>query len=221
MDMSGKGLCASAALALAVWAGPARGVDFRWGALGGYNHGLGARGEVVALHLSRDLPLGIGFGLGYTRLDPGHAGDARRIFINDATDGTPEKEGWFLDFRLDALWYVHAGRLQNAALFAGVRRDVFRGRFRFVGGNEDFTIEADDWGFGLGARGEVKLGRQLSLLGSIGFDYYPWSSLYGHDTRYSSDGSEDNGREGYAWRDADRAVNQPRFVPSVMLGLAW
>jgi hypothetical protein len=108
-----------------------------------------------------------------------------------------------------------------SASLALVRRDMFRGRFRFVGGNEDFTVEADDWGFGLGARGEVKLGRRLNLLGSVGFDYYPVSSLYGHDTRYSSDGTTVNGRAGYRWSDADKAVNQPRFVPSLMLGLAW
>jgi hypothetical protein len=206
---------------LALAARPARAVDVRWGVLGGYNHGLGARGEVVALRFSRTVPLGVALGFGYTRLDPGDAAAARRVFINDATDGTPEKSGYFLDFRLDVIWYLHVARLQHAGVYAGIRRDMFRGRFRFVGGNEDFTIEANDWGFGAGARGEIRLGRSVNLVGAFGIDLYPRSTLYGHDTNYSSDGSAENPRAGYDWKDADKAVNQPRLVPSLMVGIAW
>jgi hypothetical protein len=214
-------LLAAAGIVLGLAARPAAAVDFRWGLLGGYNHGIGARGEVVALHFARNVPLGVSFGLGYTSLDPGKPAAARRVFINDATDGTPEESGYFLDFKLDAIWYLKLPRFQHAGVFAGVRHDRFRGRFRYVGGNEDFTIEANDWGFGLGARGELRLFRGVNLLGSFGLDLYPVSTLYGHDSTYASNGGEGSGRDGYGWEDADKAVNQPRLVPSLMLGVAF
>ncbi len=208
-------------LALALYALPASAVDLRFDVLAGYHHGLGVRGEVAALHLFKGVPLGVMLGLGYTRLDPGNADDARQVFINDATDGTPEEEGYFLDFRLDGIWYLKSRRLENLGIFFGLRRDMFRGRFRYVGGNEDFTISANDWGLGAGARGELKLGRRINLIGAAGVDLYPFSKLYGHDTSYSSTGEGSNERDGYDWKDADKAVNQPRLVPSVMVGLAW
>ena len=43
-------------------------------------------------------------GIGYTTLDPGNASDARRIFINNATNGVPKKKGKAFDYRLDFMW---------------------------------------------------------------------------------------------------------------------
>ena len=40
---------------------------------------------------------------GYTQLNPSDALDARHIFINDNTNGTPQKKGRIFDFRLDFL----------------------------------------------------------------------------------------------------------------------
>ena len=208
-------------LALALPAKPARAVDLRWDVLAGYNFGLGIRGEMLAPHLFKGLPLGLMLGFGYTRLDPGDSSAVRQVFINDATDGTPQKDGYFLDFRLDGIWYLQNELFSNFGIFFGLRHDMFRGSFHYVGGNEDFTISADDWGVGWGARGEVKLSRSLSLLGSVGLDIYPFSCLYGHDTTYCSNGPSTNPKDGYTWRDADRAVYQPRLVPSLMAGLSW
>jgi hypothetical protein len=216
-----KKLALALPFALALLARPASAVDLRFDLLAGYNHGLGARGEVAALHLFKGMPLGVMLGLGYTRLDPGHADQARRVFINEATDGTPEKEGYFLDFRLDGIWYLQSRKLENLGIFFGLRRDMFRGRFRYVGGNEDFTVSANDWGLGAGVRGELKLSKHINLLGAAGLDLYPFSTLYGHDATYSSTGNNSNAREDFGWKDADKAINQPRLVPSVMVGLAW
>jgi hypothetical protein len=140
---------------------PARAVDVHWTALGGYNYGLGVRGEVMARDLFRTVPLGVSFGIGYTFRDPGNAAQARAIFINDATDGTPEKSGRFWDFKLDGIWFLKVRGLQSFGVFGGLRYDRFDGRFRYVGGNEDFTVSARDWGVGFGARGEVPLSRRF------------------------------------------------------------
>lgn len=219
-------LVRAAALALVLAPCAAHGVELRWGLLAGYNsdlgkNGLGARGEVVAARLFQSAPLGVSFGLGYTRIDPGDARAARRVFINNNTDGTPEKDGYFLDFKLDAIWYLQAKGFQNVGVFGGVRRDMFRGHFRYVGGNEDFVVKADDWGLGVGGRGELKIGRGINLLGSAGLDLYPASKLDGHDATYASNGGNTNTRDDYGWKDADKAINQPRLLWSLMVGIAF
>ncbi len=219
-------------LAVALVALPARAVDVRWSLLAGTSAptvtrpGLGLRAEVMAYDVFRTLPLGFMFGLGYTRVDPGDALLARKVFINQNTNGTPEKSGYFLDFRLDAIWFLEAKGFQRVGIFGGLRHDMFRGDFRYVGGNEDFEVRADDWGLGVGARGELRLTRALSLVGSVGLDFYPVSTLNGHDATYSSSGSKTNPRDNgegytYGWKDADKAINQPRLMPSLMVGIAW
>ncbi len=207
--------------AAAFTARPAAAVDLHYTGYAGYHFGTGVRAEAMARDLLRNVPLGLSLGVGYTLLDPGSPARARQVFINDATDGTPEKHGHFWDVRLDAIWFLRVKHLQSFGVFGGVRHDWFEGRFRFHGGNEDFTVTAHDWGVGLGARGEVPLSRRWALTFSGGLDWYPESTLYGHDTTYSSDGGSTNGRAGYGWGDADRAVNQPRLVPSLLVGITF
>ncbi|HVO19732.1 MAG TPA: hypothetical protein VMU15_10775 [Anaeromyxobacter sp.] len=219
-------------LATAVLALPARAIDLRWSAEVGTSAptitkpGLGGRLEVVAYDVFRGIPLGFSFGVGYTRVDPGDPLLARKVFVNQNTNGTPEKSGYVLDFKLDAIWFFHVKGYERVGIFGGLRHDMFRADFRYVGGDEDFEVTADDWGLGVGARGEMRLTRRLSLVGTVGLDFYPVSSLYGHDATYSSDGSSTNARDNgngytYTWKDADKAINQPRLMPSLMVGLAW
>jgi hypothetical protein len=219
-------------LAIALLALPARAVDFRWSLLAGTSAptvtkpGLGARGEVMAYDVFRSVPLGFMFGFGYTRVDPGDALFARKVFINQNDNGTPEKSGYFLDFKLDAIWFFHVKGYERVGIFGGLRHDMFRGDFRYVGGNEDFEVRADDWGLGIGGRGEMRLSRTFSLVGSVGLDFYPVSTLNGHDATYSSNGGNTNARDDgngntYGWKDADKAINQPRLMPSLMVGVAW
>jgi hypothetical protein len=219
-------------LCTALLALPAGAADLRWDVLVGtsvpkfFHAGLGARGEVLAYDLFHGVPLGFSFGLGYTRIDPGDALLARKVFINQNTNGTPEKSGYFLDLKLDAVWFLKVKGYQRVGIFAGLRHDMFRGDFRYVGGDEDFEVTADDWGLGIGARGELRLSGRLSLVGSVGLDFYPVSTLYGHDATYSSSGGATNARDNgdgytYGWKDASKAINQPRLMPSLMVGLGW
>lgn len=210
------------ALVLALAAGPASAVDLTWTALTGYQDGLGFRASGTAAKVVRDLPqLGFTLGAGYTSMDPGNAAAARRVFINDATDGTPEKSGYAWDLRLDAIWFVKVAHLADAGPFLGVRRNAFSGRFRYVGGNEDFTIESQAWGVGAGFRGNLPLSPRWCLAFSVGLDWFPVVTLYGHDTSYSSNGEIVNGRNGYTWADASAAVNRWSFLPSLLVGATW
>ena len=219
-------------LCTALLALPASAADIRWDVLVGtsapkfIHPGLGARGEVLAYDVFQHVPLGFSFGLGYTRVDPGNAAFARKVFVNQADNGTPEKSGYFLDFKLDAIWFLKVKGYQRVGIFAGLRHDMFRGDFRFVGGDEDFEVSADDWGLGIGARGEMRLSGRISLVGSVGLDFYPVSTLYGHDATYSSSGGSTNARQDnngytYGWKDAANAINQPRLMPTLMIGLGW
>jgi hypothetical protein len=221
---------AAALLALATPA-VARAVDLSWSGLAGYQEGYGIRILGTVSELAQDFPIGFQFGFGYTLRDPGAPAAARAVFINDATNGTPDNMGGHVwDLRADLVWLIHkAGKLENVGIFAGPRYSMFTGRFRFVGGNEDFLVESNSVGVGAGLRGELRLGARWSLAGAVGVDWYPKTSIYSHDATYSSTGNNVNPRakEGnaangyYGWADADRAVNQPKLVPSVLLGVAW
>ena len=58
----------------------------------GYNRGFSLTGNFTIYNIAEGLPGNIRFGIGYNRINPGNAGDARRIFINNATNGVPEKK---------------------------------------------------------------------------------------------------------------------------------
>ena len=75
----------------------------------GYNRGLGFQANFTALKPIESLPMHLRVGIGYTTLDPGNSSDARRIFINNATNGVPEKKGKAFDNLKDA--YSHFGKI--------------------------------------------------------------------------------------------------------------
>jgi len=45
--------------------------------------------------------------------------------------------------------------------------------------------------------------------------------MHGHDTTYYSDGETVNGREDYTYDDADEAINQPKVVPNISIGINY
>jgi len=206
---------------LALAARPAAAVDLSWSALAGYQDGMGLRLTGTAAHLVKDVPVGLAFGAGFASMDPGNAAAARRVFINDATDGTPQKSGYAWDLRLDAVWFFKVAHLTESGAFFGARRSVFAGRFRYIGGNEDFTVESTAWGVGLGFRGAIPLSTRWSLAFAAGLDWFPVLTLYGHDASYSSNGAIVNQRNNYTWADASSAINRPSLLPSLMVGASW
>lgn len=213
-------------LTLAASAQPARAVDYGFTLFGGYQDGVGTRLSATVGDLIPGAPVAFSAGVGYVLRDPGDALQARQVFINQNTNGTPQKSGRDWDLRLDVVYFFKVAGLSELGVFAGVRRSYFMGDFRYVGGNEDFEVTADQWGWGLGVRLGWAMSRDWSMTGQVGLDHYPTWSMTGHDATYASDGSIVNGRDNgngvaYAIRDADRAINQPKFVPSLLLGLTW
>ncbi len=72
----------------------------RAGFMTGYNRGFGFQANLTVFNFPGEFPFELRFGMGYTFLNPGNAADARRIFINNATNGEPEKKGGSFDMRL-------------------------------------------------------------------------------------------------------------------------
>jgi hypothetical protein len=215
-----------ALLSLIAAAAPARSADWALTFYGGYQQGAGGRLAGTVSDLVPNLPLAFSLGVGYTLRDPGNALLARQVFINQNDNGTPETSGRAWDLRLDAIYLLPISGLIDSGFYLGLRRSYFLGDFHYVGGNEDFEITSNQWGWGAGVRGGLAMSRDWSLTVSVGFDHYPSWSLTGHDATYASSGTIVNGRDngaGYSYTtaDADRAVNQPRFVPSVLLGVTW
>ncbi|MGD2069274.1 MAG: hypothetical protein PVI57_11420 [Gemmatimonadota bacterium] len=168
---------------------------------------------------SDQLPVEVRLRLGYTRNDPGDPARARRIFINNATNGTPEESGRVLDVDLDVLVASDAVPGESAYLYAGLRHGRFLANFRFIGGNEDFDVTTAEWGLGAGAESRFSLGSRTSLVITAGLDYFFPGRLTGHDTSYGPEGDDVNPRESFDYDDADDAVNQPGLRPVLLVGV--
>ena len=209
-----------AGLGLALLAAPAAAdTQLAGGLLLGYSGGPGAQLHGRVAHFAEAFPLGARLGIGYTSVDPGTPLDARRIFINDATNGTPEEKGWFWDFRFDMLYTLSSTVSREICVYGGPRYAMFTGNFNFVGGNEDFDITSKQWGFGIGLEGDFAMNPSTDFVILGGVEWFADSDLEGHDTVYGPDGETVNGRADYTFDDADAAVNQPQFEFRLMLGI--
>lgn len=194
---------------------------FSAGMQGGMNGGPGMQFQAGVEQLAKGFPFILRFGFGYTGKEPGNAAAARKIFINNATNGIPEKKGQTIDLRMDFLYNVNWFNWSRLYFVAGPRVTWFKGNFKYIGGNEDFDVKSKQWGLGLGLEKFYAMSPQIDLALGAGFDFYSKSTLQGHDTSYSPDGETVNGREDYEFEDADHAINQPFFVPRAMIGLNY
>lgn len=192
---------------------------FFGGLVFGYNGGFGGQLNFTMTSYQSGFPLSLRFGLGYTTTDPGIPADARKIFINDATNGTPEENGYIWDLRLDLL--IPFNFLYKSNIYAGARYSMFTANFDFVGGNEVFDINSNQFGLGGGVETQFLIVPNLFLVIGGGADYFFKSTIYGHDTSYSPDGDDVNPREGYSYDDADNAVNQPTIEGRFMIGINY
>jgi|WetSurMetagenome_2_1015567.scaffolds.fasta_scaffold00202_4 hypothetical protein len=192
----------------------------------GYNRGFGIQANITAYNFPKDFPLELRLGIGLSFLDPGNAADARRIFINNATNGVPEKNGRSLDLRFDFLFPKTVFGNTNSFLILGPRFSTFRGHFDYVDGNEVFDITSAQWGVGAGIENHFKLTHKLSLLLNYGLDVYLPSTLTGHDTSYSPNNDNVNAEENnqnndnpFTYKDANKAIRQPFLMPHLMIGV--
>jgi len=197
-------------------------------ALAGYNRGLGFQANVTASSFTKEFPFKLRFGLGYSFINPGDALDARRIFVNNNTNGTPEKKGRSLDLRLDFMISKQVFGLDDSYLIFGPRFSTFNGDFKYIGGNEDFEVKSHQWGIGAGIENHFKMTQNLNLVLAYGLDFYIPGTLTGHDTSYSPDNdnvnpARDNQNNDvyFIYKDANRAIRQPEFMPHLMLGVSF
>ncbi len=189
---------------------------FSVGGMLGYDSGLGVHAFATVSDFAQGLPVTVRLRLGRTSTDPGDPAAARRIFINDATNGTPVESGRTWDGGLDVL----VPRGEHRRLWAGLRYTHFLGHFTFIGGNEDFEIRSSLWGLAAGADLTFPMSPGMDLVVSGGAEAYFSGRLQGHDTSYSSDGQNVNPRGTYTYTDADRAINQPKLRPILMVGVS-
>ena len=198
------------------------------GFLTGYNRGYGIQGNLTLHNSWNDLPFELRFGVGYTFLNPGNSADARRIFINNATNGTPEKSGRSIDYRLDFIFPKSIFGLKHSYIIVGPRGSSFKGNFKYVGGNEEFDVVSSQWGLGAGVESHFTMSQNLDLVIALGLDYYLPSTLHGHDTSYSPDNDNVNPRNDnenddtpFTYKDANEAIYQPSFMPFAMIGVTF
>jgi len=194
---------------------------FSAGFVGGYKGGTGLSLSGRVDNFARNFPLSLKLGLGYSAVEPGNAAEARRIFINNATNGIPDKSGRVWDFRLDFMYPVKVAGMRRAFLLAGPRYNSFVGNFKYIGGNEDFDVKSNQWGIGVGAESYFAISRIVDLVVSAGYEYFPAAKLSGHDTSYSPDDDNINAREDFTFDDADEAIDQPKHRLLFMLGLSY
>jgi hypothetical protein len=188
----------------------------------GYNNGFGFQASGYLSNFAQDFPLKLRLSIGYTLTsNPGSSPDARRIFINNATNGTPEKQGWFWDYKFDFMYRVNWLSLRQLYLYGGPRYESFTGNFKYIGGNEDFDVITSQWGIGTGLQGFFSMSPTLDFTLSVGADYFFSNMLKGHDTEYYPDNENVNPREDYNYNDADKAINQPDLLLNFMIGINY
>ncbi len=200
----------------------AKAFTYSAGLQAGYNGGPGFYLNSELSNFARQFPFKLRLGIGWSSVaNPGNALDARKIFINNATNGRPEKKGWLYSFRMDLLYPVSWFKMSDMFLYGGPRYSMFTANFYFVDGNEDFDITSDHWGWGMGLTKAFKVSRHFDFQIDAGLDYFLSAILYGHDTSYSPDNENVNPREDFKYDDADGAINQPRFNFRLMMGLNY
>lgn len=184
----------------------------------GYANDLALEVGFLATGLSPELPIGIKASLGYIRqVEAGNADDARRIFINDGTAGSPSEygESWFYGV---AVGYriVASGSFQQNLMALG-RRNHYNAHFTFTGGNEAFRVTTAQFGLGGGAELVLRSDpRKTGFALSGGVEYYFPSRIDSHGTYfYTPDGTDERPRNDYTYADADASINQPVLRPFV------
>lgn len=191
--------------------------SFSVGGLLGYQNGPSLQVVGMARDFAQGFPLQLRLRLGRSWVEPGDPGEARRIFINDATNGTPKESGRTWDVGVDGVLPLGL----RSGIFGGVRYSSFTANFKYVGGNEDFDVTSSHWGLALGLEASYPMGPRTTLLVQGGGEYFFSSRLTGHDTSYSPDGDHVNPRRDYTFSDADDAVEQPTWRPILLVGVGY
>jgi hypothetical protein len=187
----------------------------------GYYRGVGLHVSGTFNNFAEDFPFSVRLGLGYTRVGGSDAWAARRVFINNATNGTARSNARVWDARLDVMYPIKLFNLKRTKLFAGPRHSDFDTYFEYIGGAETFDVKAQQWGFGGGVETSFALSPRVDMVFTGGADYYFRATLAGHDTYYRPNGDDTHPIDDYTYKDADAAINQPDVMTRFMVGVAY
>lgn len=185
----------------------------------GANGGLGGEGTLTLSDFAEGFPFSARFAAGYLSLDPGDAPLARRVFVNEATNGSAEKSGHRFDLRVDARYQLKGGRLAGTWFYFGPRFSMWHGTFNFVDGNETFDVTTNQFGAGAGFEQVFTMGPHTDFTIGAGLDWYANADFKGHGSTYSPNGTSVDPKEDFTYTNADQAIAQPRFAPRVMIGM--
>ncbi len=190
---------------------------------GGYYGGSGGLFRLSIFNLSKSIPLAIDFGASYfIQEDPGNAEEARRIFINDNQGGTIQKEGYSYIYFFNLRYQINSSKRNKIFLFFGGRYHYYKAHFAYIGDNEAFDVKSNPWGIGGGMNINLRLSKLFFISITGGLDYYPATKIEGHGQfYYTPDKVDENPRNAYTYDDADNAINQPKTVFSVLIGLHY
>lgn len=187
----------------------------------GYFNGMGLHFAGTFDNFAGGFPFALRFGLGHTWGDAGDPLLARRVFIDNATNGTPQEYGTMWEARFDLMHGLKLFSMERNKIFAGVRWAKYSGYFEYTGANETFNAEGYAWGLGAGLETAFAISPIMDMTFTLGFDNYFKGELYGHGSRYRPNGDDIDPTGSYTWADADAAVNQPTFNTRIMMGLAY
>lgn len=188
----------------------------------GYYDGIGVHVAGTFANFAEGFPFQVRLGLGYAWVPTGDALLARRVFIDNNTNGTPQSNGKFWDGRLDVLFPVKImASLPRTKVFAGIRRNHYTANFEYIGGNETFVVNCNQWGMGGGLETAFALSPRVDMLVSAGADYYFRGEMSGHDTYYRPNGDDLHAIGDYTYKDADAAIAQPDLNTRLMLGIGY
>lgn len=189
--------------------------------LTGYYSGVGVHCSGTLNNFAEGFPFSLRVGLGYARVPTGDAVAARKIFIDNNTNGSPRGWAKMWDVRMDVLYPVKIATLKHSNIFGGVRHGYYNSHFEYIGGNETFDVTSNSWGLGGGLESSFPVSPRVSLMFSVGADYYFRSLLSGHDTYYRPNGDDLHAKEDYTYDDADEAIAQPDVEARLMFGVTY
>jgi hypothetical protein len=213
-------ICALACTTLLA-AVPATADGFFGGLNTGYTSGLGVHVAGTFHEFTRDLPLSARFTVGYNGAPAGDPYLARKVFINNNTNGDPEKKAKAWQLRFDLMIPAFDLGDQQLYLFTGPRLARYTANFNYIGGNENFDVKTNPWGAGTGLESWFAVSDKTDFVLQVGYDWYSRAEISGHDTAYLPSGDHVNPREDYDYGDADEAVGQPRHEILGMMGLRF
>jgi len=187
----------------------------------GYYSGVGLHFAGTFDNFAHGFPFALRLGIGHSWREAGDPLLARRVFIDNASNGTPTSSGAVWDGRFDLLYPMKLFSLQRSKVFGGVRYAKYSGYFEYTGANETFNVEGDAFGLGGGLETAFALSPLLDMTFILGVDYFFKDELYGHGSLYRPNGDDVDPTGAYTYKDADTAANQPALDTRFMLGLAY